>query len=267
MAAHNEHDQGVGNQPPPSPQSQPNPDQQQQHNVPTPTPNPGIATRQHSVHDTEVTPGHEYNNSQQNRNPQGWAREGPRNDEDGRLKGRRLFDGPNHDKDRRIRKMERKMRRLKKRLGKRTRVESSSSKEADSIGPLVQKRERRDPVIIGKTHFSPDVVKVRLPRDFDKPTDMKYDGTSDPQEHINAFEARMNLEGVSDAIRCKAFSVSLSGPAMRVGESIRDYLDRFNKVLLEVNRSSATPEVVSLCLIAGLLEGDFRTHLTSKEIT
>ncbi|MED6134308.1 hypothetical protein PIB30_035869 [Stylosanthes scabra] len=42
---------------------------------------------------------------------------------------------------------------------------------------------------------------------------------------------------------------------------------RFNKALLEVNGLSATPEVVSLCVIAGLLEGDFRRYLTSKEIT
>ncbi|MED6174642.1 hypothetical protein PIB30_071016 [Stylosanthes scabra] len=52
---------------------------------------------------------------------------------------------------------------------------------------------------------------------------MKYDGTSDPLKHINAFEAMMNLDGVSDAICCKAFPVTLSG--------------------------------------------DFRRHLTSKEIT
>ncbi|MED6173979.1 hypothetical protein PIB30_064685 [Stylosanthes scabra] len=142
MAANNEHDQGVGNQPPPSPQSQPKPDQPKPHNVPTPTPNPGVATRQHSVHETEVTPGHEYNDSQQNRNFEGWAREIPRNGEDRRSEGRRLLVGPDHDKDKRIRKMQRKMRRLKKCLGKRTRVESSSSRESDSTKPRVQRVRR-----------------------------------------------------------------------------------------------------------------------------
>ncbi|MED6216722.1 hypothetical protein PIB30_010469 [Stylosanthes scabra] len=99
MAANNEQDQGVGNQPPPSPQSQPNPDQPKPHNVPTPTPNPGVATRQHSVHETKVTSGHEYNDSQHNRNSQGWAREIPRNGEDRSSEGRRLLVGPDHDKD------------------------------------------------------------------------------------------------------------------------------------------------------------------------
>ncbi|XP_016195770.1 uncharacterized protein LOC107636802 [Arachis ipaensis] len=44
---------------------------------------------------------------------------------------------------------------------------------------------------------------------------MRYDGTQDPQEHIVAFEARMNLEGVGDAVRCRAFPVTLAGLAIR----------------------------------------------------
>ncbi|XP_025685379.1 uncharacterized protein [Arachis hypogaea] len=44
---------------------------------------------------------------------------------------------------------------------------------------------------------------------------MRYDGTKDPQEHLTAFEARMNLEGVGDAVRCRAFPVTLVGPAIR----------------------------------------------------
>ncbi|KAL4394387.1 hypothetical protein AHAS_Ahas02G0146900 [Arachis hypogaea] len=149
-------------------------------------------------------------------------------------------------------------------------------------------------------------VRVRLPKHFDKPTDLKYEGKSDPQEHIDTFDARISLEGVGDAIRFKTFSVTLSGPEMgfitllsvsifsfhdikikflahftiwqtqanhpislldvgqRVRESIRYYLDRFNKVLLEVN--TRILEVVCLCLIAELLEGNFRRHLTSKDV-
>ncbi|XP_025676149.1 uncharacterized protein [Arachis hypogaea] len=44
---------------------------------------------------------------------------------------------------------------------------------------------------------------------------MRYDGTKDPQEHLTAFEARMDLEGVGDAVRCQAFPVTLAGPAIR----------------------------------------------------
>ncbi|XP_020978077.1 uncharacterized protein LOC110271484 [Arachis ipaensis] len=68
---------------------------------------------------------------------------------------------------------------------------------------------------MGATAFHPSILKVRLPRNFDKPTDMRYDGTKEPQEHVTAFEARMNLEGVGDAVRCRAFPVTLAGPAIR----------------------------------------------------
>ncbi|XP_072087404.1 uncharacterized protein [Arachis hypogaea] len=44
---------------------------------------------------------------------------------------------------------------------------------------------------------------------------MKYDGTKDPQEHLTAFKARMNLEGAADAVRCRAFPVTLAGPVIK----------------------------------------------------
>ncbi|XP_015970370.1 uncharacterized protein LOC107493850 [Arachis duranensis] len=68
---------------------------------------------------------------------------------------------------------------------------------------------------MGVTPFHHSILEVRLPKHFDKPTDMRYDGTQDPQEHLMAFEARMNLEGVGDEVRCHAFPVILAGPAIR----------------------------------------------------
>ncbi|XP_072084479.1 uncharacterized protein [Arachis hypogaea] len=65
------------------------------------------------------------------------------------------------------------------------------------------------------TPFYHSILEVRLPKHFDKPTNMRYDGTQDPQEHLTAFEARMNLEGVGDEVRCRAFFVTLTGPAIR----------------------------------------------------
>ncbi|XP_057719323.1 uncharacterized protein LOC130933720 [Arachis stenosperma] len=73
----------------------------------------------------------------------------------------------------------------------------------------------RQPVIMGATPFHRSILEVRLPKHFDKPTDMRYDGTQDPLEHLTAFEARMNLEGVGDEVRCRAFPVTLAGPAIR----------------------------------------------------
>ncbi|XP_016173433.1 uncharacterized protein LOC107615936 [Arachis ipaensis] len=136
---------------------------------------------------------------------------------------------------------------------------------------------------------------------------MRYDGTQDPQEHLTAFEAKMNLEGVGDEVRCRTFPVTLAGPAIRwfnslpqgsvakfsdishaflaqfttriakakhpinllrvtqrSGESTRKYLDRFNDEFLEID--GLTDSVASLCLTNGLLNEDFRKHLTTKPI-
>ncbi|XP_072060336.1 uncharacterized protein [Arachis hypogaea] len=165
----------------------------------------------------------------------------------------------------------------------------------------------RQPVIMGATPFHRSILEVRLPKHFDKPTDMRYDGTQDPLEHLTAFEARMNLEGVGDEVRCRAFPVTLAGPAIkwfnglpqgsiyslsdisraflaqfttriakekhpinllgitqRQGEPTRKYLDRFNDECLEID--GLTDSVASLCLTNGLLNENFRKHLTTKPV-
>ncbi|XP_025702599.1 uncharacterized protein [Arachis hypogaea] len=160
---------------------------------------------------------------------------------------------------------------------------------------------------MGATPFHRSILEVRLPKHFDKPTDMRYDGTQDPLEHLTAFEARMNLEGVGDEVRCRAFPVTLAGPAIRwfnglpqgsiygfsdisraflaqfttriakakhpinllgvtqrQGEPTRKYLDRFNDECLEID--GLTDLVASLCLKNGLLNENFRKHLTTKPV-
>ncbi|XP_057739929.1 uncharacterized protein LOC130957044 [Arachis stenosperma] len=165
----------------------------------------------------------------------------------------------------------------------------------------------QQPMIMGVTPFHHSILEVRLPKHFDKPTDMRYDGTQDPQEHLTAFEARMNLEGVSDEVRCRTFQVILAGLAIRwfnglpqasittfgditqaflslfttrivkakypinllgitqrTGEPTRKYPDRFNDECLEID--GLTDSVASLCLTNGLLNEDFRKHLTTKPV-
>ncbi|XP_025703570.1 uncharacterized protein [Arachis hypogaea] len=160
---------------------------------------------------------------------------------------------------------------------------------------------------MGATSFHHSILEVRLPKHFDKPTDMRYDGTQDPQEHLTAFKARMILEGVGDEVRCCALPVTLAGPAIRwfnnlpqcsmvafsditraflaqfttriakakhpinllgvtqqTREPTRKYLDRFNDECLEID--GLTDSVASLCLTNGLLNEDFRKHLTTKPV-
>ncbi|XP_025678433.1 uncharacterized protein [Arachis hypogaea] len=73
------------------------------------------------------------------------------------------------------------------------------------------KRTRSDHVIMGATPFTERILKAKIPKGFDKPTDMKYDGTKDPQEHLTAFKAKMNLEGAADAVRGRAFPIADRG--------------------------------------------------------
>ncbi|XP_016191742.1 uncharacterized protein LOC107632590 [Arachis ipaensis] len=95
---------------------------------------------------------------------------------------------------------------------------------------------------------------------------MRYDGTQDPLEHLTAFEAIMNLEGVGDEFTTRITKakhpINLLGVTQRAGEPTRKYLDRFNDECLEID--GLTDSVASLCLTNGLLNEDFRKHLTTK---
>ncbi|XP_016173835.1 uncharacterized protein LOC107616388 [Arachis ipaensis] len=113
---------------------------------------------------------------------------------------------------------------------------------------------------------------------------MRYDGTQDPLEHLTAFEARINLEGVGDEGSVTQFSdishaflaqfttriakakhpINLLGVTQRIGEPTRKYLDRFNDECLEID--GLTDSVASLCLRNGLLNEDFRKHLTTRPV-
>ncbi|XP_016164794.1 uncharacterized protein LOC107607339 [Arachis ipaensis] len=136
---------------------------------------------------------------------------------------------------------------------------------------------------------------------------MKYDGTKDSREHLTTFEAGMNLKDVGDAVRCQAFPVMLTGPAIRWFNalpqgSITTFLDRthgflaqfttriakakhpinllaspremenqpknfwtgFNDECMEID--GLTNSVASLCLMNGLLNEDFRKHLTTMPV-
>ncbi|XP_016178915.1 uncharacterized protein LOC107621408 [Arachis ipaensis] len=133
----------------------------------------------------------------------------------------------------------------------------------------------RQPVVMGATPFHHSILGVRLPKHFDKPTNMRYDGTQDPQEHLTAFEARMNLEGVGDEVRCRAFSVTLAGPAIRWFNalpqgSITTFADISRSFLAQfTTRIAKAKQPINLLGVTqrnGLLNEDFRKHLTTKPI-
>ncbi|GAU17354.1 hypothetical protein TSUD_232300 [Trifolium subterraneum] len=50
-----------------------------------------------------------------------------------------------------------------------------------------------------------------------------YDGTTDPEEHLEKFRAHMLLQGFKDGIMCRVFACTLTGPAIRWFFSLPPY--------------------------------------------
>ncbi|XP_020203550.1 uncharacterized protein LOC109789096 [Cajanus cajan] len=65
----------------------------------------------------------------------------------------------------------------------------------------------------GRTPFTPDIAGARFPDNWKNLTLEKYDGTADPEEHLDAFVTQGGLYTDDDAILCKVFPTSLKGPA------------------------------------------------------
>ncbi|XP_019427165.1 PREDICTED: uncharacterized protein LOC109335486 [Lupinus angustifolius] len=64
--------------------------------------------------------------------------------------------------------------------------------------------------------FTPAIMAYPLPSHFNRPTNMdQYDGTADPQDHLDAFEASMLFHGATDPIMCRAFPLTLKKAALQ----------------------------------------------------
>ncbi|KAF3441101.1 hypothetical protein FNV43_RR15011 [Rhamnella rubrinervis] len=51
-----------------------------------------------------------------------------------------------------------------------------------------------------------------LPKTFKMPNLVIYDGSNDPNDHVNIFKSWMDFEHVSKLERCRAFPLTLAGP-------------------------------------------------------
>ena len=61
--------------------------------------------------------------------------------------------------------------------------------------------------------FSDEIMAAPFPSDFKMPNIATYDGRGDPINHVDGFKTWMNFVGVSELARCRAFPLTLSGPA------------------------------------------------------
>ena len=64
--------------------------------------------------------------------------------------------------------------------------------------------------------FSDYIMGVQLPKGFKPPSDLEpYDGSTNPQEHMDAFKSRVALVGASNPVKCQAFSITLKKVALK----------------------------------------------------
>ncbi|KAL0394712.1 UNVERIFIED_CONTAM: hypothetical protein Slati_4437400 [Sesamum latifolium] len=95
--------------------------------------------------------------------------------------------------------------------------------------------------------------------------DSKYDGTIDPQEHLSRIQERSLAASFASSRKHQKTELYLFCIRQKEGESLKDYLQRFNTATLEV--PSATQEVKSSTFAQGLMDGNFFKSLAKKPAT
>ena len=75
----------------------------------------------------------------------------------------------------------------------------------DSMDTLVQQTE---------SPFTAEVLHFHLLAKFRMPQVEVFDGARDPVDHLNTYKNQMELHGYQDLVRCRAFAITLKGPAL-----------------------------------------------------
>ncbi|XP_059663887.1 uncharacterized protein LOC132309612 [Cornus florida] len=178
-------------------------------------------------------------------------------------------------------------------------IQAIKGKDTAAIDSLVQKTN---------LPFRPSVMKCPLPSKFKMPSIESFDGTKDPIDHLETFQALMHLYVMPDEIMCRAFPTTLKG-SIRVwfnklkpgtietfeelskhfvghfiagqkhrrsatylltvkqqkGESLQDYISRFNTEMLQVEE--ADDNVALAAFMGGLQTSRFLFSLSEEPPT
>ena len=74
-----------------------------------------------------------------------------------------------------------------------------------SMDTLVQKTE---------SPFTAEVLHFPLPAKFRMSQVEAFDRTRDQIDHLNTYKSQMELHGYQDPVQCRAFEITLKGPAL-----------------------------------------------------
>ena len=62
--------------------------------------------------------------------------------------------------------------------------------------------------------FTAEVLHFPLPEKFRMPQIEAFDGAKDPIDHLNTYKNQMEVHGYQDPVQCRAFAITLKGPAL-----------------------------------------------------
>ncbi|KAI9196449.1 hypothetical protein LWI28_024047 [Acer negundo] len=81
------------------------------------------------------------------------------------------------------------------------------------VASVTSSREEWDEIL--KSLFTEEIASAQVPNNFKMPPkDMcGFSGTGDPDDHLDLYLDWMNMQGASDAVKCKVFPLTLSGDA------------------------------------------------------
>ena len=65
-----------------------------------------------------------------------------------------------------------------------------------------------------ESSFTTRVLHFPLPSKFRMPEIETFDGKKDLIDHFNTYKNQMELHGYQDLVRCRAFAITLKGPAL-----------------------------------------------------
>ncbi|XP_061374282.1 uncharacterized protein LOC133316541 [Gastrolobium bilobum] len=68
--------------------------------------------------------------------------------------------------------------------------------------------------------FTGEILNASFPEDFDSVRLPKYDGSQDPQVHIDAFDTDMYIRGIHESLISWIFSITLTGAAHAVTDEL-----------------------------------------------
>ncbi|XP_020217688.1 uncharacterized protein LOC109801105 [Cajanus cajan] len=122
----------------------------------------------------------------------------------------------------------------------------------------------------GKSPFTPDIAGARLLDNWKNLALEKYDGTADPEEHLDAFVTQVGLYTDDDAIMCnfatsrphQLTSIALVNIRQEKKEPLRTFMEQFGKMTLSIR--DLDPAVAMHHLTRALRPGPFVNSLCKK---